>query len=142
VTVSIDGVPVEFKVDTGAQCNVLPWSIFDKVVRLKQLKPGPRVMAYNRQPVRVVGHQQLDVFYNSCLFQISCVVAEEVDVPVLGLPSCKALNVVKLVDSLQTRTVNSGIVPNQESSVSQLLANYESVFKCIGKLPIEHRIQI
>jgi hypothetical protein len=103
VTVFIDGVPVDFKVDTGAQCNVLPWSIFDNVVRLKQLKPGPRVMAYNRQPVRVVGNQQLDVVYKSSLFQISCVVAEQVDVPVLGRPSCKALNVVKLVDSLQTR---------------------------------------
>ena len=142
VTVSKDGVPVEFKVDTGAQCNVLPWSIFDSVVRLKQLKPGPRVMAYNRQPVRVVGHQQLDVFYNGSSFQINCVVAEEVDVPVLGLPSCKALNVVKLVDSLQTRTVKSGTVPHQESSVSPLLDKYDLVFKGIGKLPMEHRIQI
>jgi hypothetical protein len=92
--------------------------------------------------VRVVGHQQLDVFYNSSSFQINCVVAEEVDVPVLGLPSCKALNVVKLVDSLQTRTVKSGTVPHQESSVSPLLDKYDLVFKGIGKLPMEHRIQI
>ena len=102
VTVSIDGVPVDFRVDTGAKCNVLPWSIFDNVVRLKQLKPSTRVMTYNRQPMHVVGHQQLDVVYNSYLFQISCVLAEEVDVPVLILLYCKALNVVKLVDSLQT----------------------------------------
>ncbi|KZS05511.1 Uncharacterized protein APZ42_031277 [Daphnia magna] len=142
VTVSIDGVPVDFKVDTGAQCNVLPRNIFDKVVKLKQLKPGPKVTAYNRQPVRVVGQQQLHVVYNSGPFKISCVVAEDVDVPVLGLPSCKALNVVKLVDSLQTRTVESGIVPHQDVSMAHLLDKYESVFKGIGKLPMEHRIQI
>ncbi len=134
--------PSRFKVDTGAQFNVLPWSIFDNVVRIKQLKPGPIVLAYNRQPVRMVGHQQLDVVYNSCLFQISCVVAEEVVVPVLGLPSCKALNIVKLVYSLQTRTVKSGTIPHQESSVSHLLAKYESLFKGIVRLPMEHRIQI
>lgn len=139
---SIDGVPVDFKVDTGAQCNILPRNIFDKVVKLKQLKPGPRGTAYNRQPVRVVGQQQLDVVNNSCQFKIGCVVAEEVDVPVLGLPSCKALNVVKLVDSLQTQTVKSEIVPHQEVSVSPLLAKYESVFKGIGRLPMEHRIQL
>jgi hypothetical protein len=68
--------------------------------------------------------------------------AEDVDVPVLGLPSCKALNVVKLVDSLQTPTVKSEIVPHQEVSVSPLLAKYESVFKGIGRLLMEHRIKL
>jgi hypothetical protein len=63
VTVSIDGVPVDFRVDTGAKCNVLPWSIFDNVVRLKQLKPSTRVMTYNRQPMHVVGHQQLATWF-------------------------------------------------------------------------------
>jgi hypothetical protein len=60
--VSIDGVPVVFKVDTGAQCNVLPRNIFDKVVKLKQLTPGPRVTAYNRQPVRVLDNNNLTWF--------------------------------------------------------------------------------
>ncbi|EFX64996.1 hypothetical protein DAPPUDRAFT_265390 [Daphnia pulex] len=95
-----DDSPVKFKDDTGAQCNVLPKQIFDRVVKTSNLQPGPRVTAYNRQPVSVVGQQQLGVLFNNIRVDLSCVMAENVDIPVLGLPSCKALNVVKLVDSL------------------------------------------
>ena len=48
VIIYIDGSPVRFKVDTGAQCKVLPKQIFDKVVKMPKLQPGPRVTAYNR----------------------------------------------------------------------------------------------
>ncbi|KAI9565214.1 putative uncharacterized protein K02A2.6-like [Daphnia sinensis] len=142
VIVHIDGAPVKFKVDTGAQCNVLPKQVFDKVVRIKQLKPGPRVTTYNRQPVHVVGQQQIDVVFNNISYSISCVVADEVDIPVLGLPSCKVLNVDKLTDSIQITKAKSEPSPHQETSVTNLVNKYESVFKGIGKLPVEHRIQI
>ncbi len=109
VIMYIDDSPVKFKVDTGAQCNVLPKQIFDKVVKMPNLQPGPRVTAYNRQPVRVVGQQQLGVLFNNVRVDLSCVVAENVNIPVLGLPSCKALNVIKLVDSLNIGTVRSAL---------------------------------
>ena len=118
----IDGSPVKFKVDTGAQCNVLPKQIFDKVVKMPNLQPGPRVTAYNRQPVTVVGQQQLGVLFNNVRVDLSCVVAENVDIPVLGLPSCKALNLVKLVDSLNVGTLSSALT---EISVANLVSKYE-----------------
>ena len=90
----IDGSPVKFKVDTGAQCNVLPKQIFDKVVKMPNLQPGPRVTAYNRQPVNVVGQQQLGVLFNNVRVDLSCFVAENVDIPVLGLPSSSSPNSV------------------------------------------------
>ncbi len=127
VIIYIDGSPVRFKVDTGAQCNVLPKQIFDKVV--PNLQPGPKVTAYNRQPVNVVGQQQLGVLFNNVRVDLSCVVAENVDIPVLGLPSCKALNVVKLVDSLKVGTLSSALT---ETSVANLISKYESVFTGIG----------
>jgi predicted aspartyl protease len=64
VIIHIDDSPVKFKVDTGAQCNVLPKQIFDKVVKTLNLQAGPRVTAYNRQPVSVVGQQQLGLWTN------------------------------------------------------------------------------
>lgn len=57
----VEGVPVKFKVDTWAQCNVLPKQLYDSIVKTKRLHPGPRVTAYNRQPVKVVGQQRLNV---------------------------------------------------------------------------------
>jgi predicted aspartyl protease len=126
VIIHMDDSPVKFKVDTGAQCNVLLKQMLDKVVKTPNLQPGPRVTAYNRQPVRVVGQQQLCVLFNNIRVDLSCVVAENVDIPVLGLPSCKALNVVKLVDSLNMGTMAS---PLTETSVANLVSKYVSVFE-------------
>lgn len=67
--------------------------------------------------------------------------ADDVDVPVVCLPSCKVLNVVKFIVSLKTPKVLSDTFIHQETSVTNLLAKYESVFKGIGRLA-EHRIQI
>ena len=52
VQLYVDGFPVKFKIDTGAQCNVLPKKIFDQAVKKKKLRPGPRVTAYNGEPVK------------------------------------------------------------------------------------------
>lgn len=68
----IDGVPVKFKVDTGAQCNVLPKQLFDSIVKTKRLQPGPRVTAYNRQQIKVVGQQRLSVVYNGNQLSYIC----------------------------------------------------------------------
>jgi hypothetical protein len=96
------------------------------LVKTPNLQAGPRVTAYNRQPVSVVGQQQLGVLFNNIRVDLSCVVAENVDIPVLGLPSCKALiNMVKLVDSLNIRALTS---PLTETSVANLVGKYESVF--------------
>jgi hypothetical protein len=73
---------------------------------------------------------------------ITCVVADEVDVPVLGLPSCKVLNVVKLIHSLK-KTWNYKVhLLFSKTPVTNLVAKNESELKIIGKLPVEHRIQI
>ena len=71
-----------------------------------------------------MGQEQLGVLFNNTFVDLSCFVAENVDVPVLGLPSCKALNVVKLVDSLNMGTLRSVLT---ETSVANLVSKYESV---------------
>lgn len=109
--------------NTGAKCNVLPKQVFGKIVRINQLKPGPRVTAYNRQPVNVVG-QQLDVGFNNISYNISCVVTDDVDVLVLRLPSCKVLYVVKLMDSLETTKAKSEPFTHQGTSVTNLVNKY------------------
>ncbi|XP_057380138.1 uncharacterized protein K02A2.6-like [Daphnia carinata] len=143
VNLHVDGVSVKFKVDTGAQCNVMPKHLYDSVVKTKVLQPGPRVTAYNRQPVRVVGQQRLNVTYKCLQFKVLCVIAEEVDIPVLGLPSCKQMNVVRLVDSVEIpQALNSGSEKSRQVSINTLLNKYAAVFKGIGKLPTKHHIQL
>ncbi|XP_057367007.1 uncharacterized protein LOC130688028 [Daphnia carinata] len=143
VNLHVDGVSVKFKVDTGAQCNVMPKHLYDSVVKTKVLQPGPRVTAYNRQPVRVMGQQRLNVTYKGLQFKVLCVIAEEVDIPVLGLPSCKQMNVVRLVDSVEIpQALNSGSEKSRQVSINTLLNKYAAMFKGIGKLPTKHHIQL
>ena len=129
--------------DTGAQCNVLPKQLFDSIVKTKRLQPGPRVTAYNRQQIKVVGQQRLSVVYNGNQLQVTFVIADEVDVPVLGLPSFKKLNVVRLVNSVEVpRELKRPSPILNHPTIDVLINKYAKVFKGIGKLPVKHHIQI
>ena len=70
-----------------------------------------------------MGQQQLGVLFNNTRVDLSCFVTN-FDVQVLGLPSCKALNVVKLVNSLNMGILSSVLT---ETSVGNLVSKYESV---------------
>ena len=99
--------------------------------------------AYNRQQIKVVGQQRLSVVYNGNQLQVTFVIADEVDVPVLGLPSCKKLNVVRLVNSVEVpRELKRPSPILNHPTIDVLINKYAKVFKGIGKLPVKHHIQI
>jgi hypothetical protein len=121
---------------------VLPKQLFDSIVKTKRLQPDPRVTAYNRQRIKVVG-QQRNVVYNGNQLQVPYVIAHEVYVPVLGLPSCKQLNVVTLVNSVEvSRELKRRLTSLSHPTIDVLLNKFATVFKGIGKIPAKRHIHI
>lgn len=63
--VKICSVPLRMKIDTGAQVNIIPRSVFQPMGRIGPIQPThKRLTAYNGQPLNVDGFITLPCQYN------------------------------------------------------------------------------
>jgi hypothetical protein len=106
---SVDGVKIKFKLDSGATCNVIPRELFHSLPqrRIQRLRPGgPRVKGYgaNGRFLHVLGISTCKVDHRGKVSVIDLIVVDEPgQPPILGLPSCKSLNLIKRVDDVTKR---------------------------------------
>ncbi|XP_046640221.1 uncharacterized protein K02A2.6-like [Daphnia pulicaria] len=104
--VTVDGVKVNFKLDSGTTCNILPYESFSRLPKTRRcLRPGPIVRSYRSQDglLRVLGLHTAKVVHRGALFVIDFVVVDEPgQPPLLGLPSCDKLNLIRRVDAVQS----------------------------------------
>jgi hypothetical protein len=135
--VTVDGVKVNFKLDSGATCNILPYESFSRLPKTRRcLRPGPIVRSYRSQDglLRVLGLHTAKVVHRGALFVIDFVVVDEPgQPPLLGLPSCDKLNLIRRVDAVQS-PVDAPLPP--------IVVEFMDVFEGLGKLPVEHDIRL
>ncbi|XP_045028011.1 uncharacterized protein LOC123471141 [Daphnia magna] len=103
---SVDGVLVKFKLDSGATCNILPYESFERLpTNRRHLRPGPVVRSYRSKDglLNVLGVHTAKVVHKGAVFVVDFVVVDEPGQPPLfGLPSCQTLNLIGRIDSLQS----------------------------------------
>ncbi|KAL3170454.1 hypothetical protein MRX96_014684 [Rhipicephalus microplus] len=128
-TVLVQGQPVDFKTDTGANETVLPTHVF------QTLKDRPLLSAPTRQlygpggkllPAARVAHLQL-IYGNHATIQ-EIYVLDQICTPLLGKPAIKELQKLFFVNAV-TDKVN----PKEE---------FPAMFQGLGKLLKEHRIHL
>ena len=106
---SLDGVNVNFKLDSGATCNILPREFFLRMPQRRQrLRPGPVVRNYGAQNglLKVLGLYTAKIIHLGATFVADFVVVDEPgQPPILGLPSCDQLNLIRRVDAIQSTPV-------------------------------------
>ena len=139
VPISTNGSVVTFKLDTGAQVNVLPRKIYRQLHKKPTIKPAnARIMAYGSDmPLPLDGQCVCQVrvregMTKTIRFYITSVQAE----PILGLSACLDLELIKPLCSISseapptspTREDHSG-----ETSVPIAVA-YSDLFHGIGRL--------
>ena len=89
---SVDGININFKLDLGAVCNILPAESFSR-------------LPVNRQ--RQSGHR-------GAVFVTDFVVVDELgQPPLLGLPSCDKLNLIRRVHAVHTPGDHPPAVPTK-----------------------------
>ena len=138
IQLHVHGHQVRFKIDTGASCNVLPWSVYHRICD-KPLLPGPTLRNNSGQLLRVLGKQHLSVHLKGKQYTLPFVVIEESEVPILGLPSCQELRVVERLDEAVQET------QIRDAPILQLppgMESYGDVFRGLGKLPHQHEIRL
>uniref|UniRef100_A0A1B6H477 CCHC-type domain-containing protein n=1 Tax=Cuerna arida TaxID=1464854 RepID=A0A1B6H477_9HEMI len=135
--VIINNQTVNFKLDSGAQCNVLPSHVLDKLklpkVRLEHNQN--RILSYDNQELNCLGNVILDSEVNGVNYKIKYVVVKTKSVPILGLNACVKLNLLQRVNSLQ---LDSESLASKDKFVNK----YKEVFTSVGKFPKKFSLEL
>ena len=117
---------VKFKLDTGAQANILPMSVAKDLGA--EIKPSQaRLVSYGGDPIRNYGRVILSINSQGDLQPVAFELVDEGRCPVLGLTTCVKLCIVRRVDGVTTEDI---------------ISEYDVCFKGIGRLDREHEIKI
>lgn len=134
-TILINDIPIDFKVDTGAMANVLPFSLFAKVSSNENLRStNVKLTTYTGERVELLGSCRLPCKKVNDEVTLEFLVTKKFYQPILGLDAC--LNKLKILSSLD----ETGSVLKLDCT--DLLNEYSDVFEGLGKLPGRHKIVI
>lgn len=133
----IKGQTLNFKLDTGADVNVLPLKYLLKI-GLKEtdlLSTNTKLTAYSGNTIQVLGKIYLRVSYKNKNYVLQFKIADVQSIPILGRDACTELDVVRRVMSIQKSVVSNEIVPT-------FLEQYGDVFTGLGCLPGKYKIKL
>ena len=126
VTVSINSIDVNFKIDTGADVTVIPKSVFKKLNGV-ELQPCCRSLSGPCQHnLEVCGKFTGVMQYNKIVVEQEVFVIRELHRALIGLPAIEALELVHRVSSI----------------TSDIPAKFPELFQGLGSLPGEYTIRL
>ena len=136
IDTTINGTNVLFKLDTGAQCNVLPIELYKQITAEKLQRSRNRLTSYSGHQLRTLGKATLVVTYKDKLFLTEFQVVDNLGVtPVLGLNSCIEMELLKRVNGVSsTHTTDQADKLKQDplTDAQEIMKDYEDVFQGIG----------
>ena len=141
--VEINSKMLGMKIDTGAQVNVIPISIYRQLGIKGPLKPcNTRLTAYDGKPLSVEGSTSIPCKYNGQTFHEEFFIVRSGSSPILGLQACLRMNLVKLVLAMNSTTSSQIQVSEQPLTKHDVISKYSDVFTGIGQLPGECEIHL
>uniref|UniRef100_A0A8D9B8L6 Peptidase A2 domain-containing protein n=1 Tax=Cacopsylla melanoneura TaxID=428564 RepID=A0A8D9B8L6_9HEMI len=106
VSTLINGHPLALKIDTGAQCNVLPLLVLKKLCSVRYItenlqRTKVQLMAYGGNQLNVFGEIVLPVYIKNRTADVRFVIVSTSSRrAILGLQSCEQLQLVKRIDNI------------------------------------------
>ena len=103
MALSSNGTPISYKIDTGAQWNVIP------VKSLENISPKPdlqrvKLSTYNGSKILVVGKCSLTLDHKNLSFKVWFIVVDSDSLPILGLKTSKHLQPIKRICRIETNS--------------------------------------
>ncbi|CAB4014143.1 Hypothetical predicted protein, partial [Paramuricea clavata] len=130
----VNGKNVNFKIDTGAQCNVLPEEIFDGIKQKPQLiAAGTKLTAYGGAQVPVKG---------KCVLEIEQTADRKMEVEffVVKAPNAKALIGLQTCQNLELISINQ--ISEIQEKKADIIEDYKDVFTGLGLVEGEYHIEL
>ena len=129
IYLNTNGTDVEFKIDSGAQVNILPKNEFNRLHYKPTLKSTIKLTAYNGSSIPVFGKCIAKVVLKNKLVHVLFIVTDIKSPPVLGLDTSEKLFLIKRIMAIDTELPES-------------LAEFEDCFGELGCLPEVHHINL
>ena len=132
VNVKIQNKNISVKLDTGAQCNVLPLHVYKQINRNKPLKrSNSRLVSYSGHRLDTVGKVTLLVSTKDKYVPVEFEIVKNKATPIFGLKTCLELNLISRLYSL-----------SESATSEEILENFSDVFEGLGCLSTEYKIQL
>ena len=132
VDLNTHGTVITYKIDSGAQANILPLKDYKKIISPPALTtPRCKLSAYNGSDIPVKGSCTLDVQYKNVSIPVLFLVADINSAPIVGLKTSSELNLIKRVHD----------VKKLSSTFPDYIVNeFSDCFGEIGCFPNTHHI--
>ena len=146
--VGCDSVPMKFKVDTGAQINVIPITVFDTLAdsRMKQLKPTQvRLTGYSGNVVPTTGTCRIECKLRDKSHTLEFFIADTHPTPIIGCDSCRAMGLVTIENRVlkmshtEVAAVNTVDLP--PTIPKDIAEEYSELFQGMGHFLHIHTMQ-
>ena len=124
---------LKFKLDTGAQVNIIPEKWFKKL-KLPEARvhsTTTRLTGYGGLNLKVKGMCDIKCTHKDSVKTCSFYIVKTDSPAVLGLQSCIDLGLIQLIMSV-----------SESSGISEILDKYQNVFKGLGRLNNPYNIKI
>ena len=155
VTLKLEsGNYLRFQVDTGAQCNVVPLSLYKKATldyNLEHLIPADiTITAYGGNTLPVVGRALVRVWRGDFRCKLDCKLVDVNNIrPLLGRKACVGMKIISYLDNDEihkpdiTDAAVFTLAVQRYTSKEQLLEQHPNVFgRGVGKLEGEYHIRL
>lgn len=119
---NVEDEEIEFKLDTGAEVNIIPYNLFKKINKqFKVRKIKATLKAFGGGKVSPIGIVSLNLEVNKCSILQDFVIVDVITQPLLGLDTCINLGLIKRVDLIK-KLINK----------DDLINDYNDVFVGLG----------
>lgn len=140
---------IKFKLDTGADANVLPFKYLSDFNNINLIEPTNKLIAYNGSEIKTMGMVNLECIAKNTIAVQQFFVINSESVPILGLQSCTDLKLIKRINELNINQKAEFIEKNNKAFTGlgcfyknfniQLKENAISVAKPSRRIPISLR---
>ena len=132
----IEDKTVKFKLDTGAEANVIPQNLFYKLPHNQLKDTKTKLSTYGNNVVTPLGKTKLTCETKSTNIKqdLDFYVVNFQATPILGLEACKTLKLLEKVDIVKNE--------HQKVTMNTLLKDYKDNFKGLGKFEGQYKIEL
>ncbi|KAK2713261.1 hypothetical protein QYM36_009211 [Artemia franciscana] len=128
-----------FKINTGAEANVLPVSDYNSMVPKPRLQPTKDILtSYSGERLQVLGFVELCICYKEGEKQVNQFHVVNTDrKPILSRKTSQNMKLIKFILNVQNEPATS-----MKPETARILEEYEDVFEGVGKLPGKCKIHL
>ena len=125
---------IEFKIDSGAQCNIIPIHIFNQIKNKPPIQNSNTILrTYGGNTIPFIGVCTMTVkFQHKTVNALFYIVNVNNTKPLMGFNSSQDLNIITI----------STVESDNKSKNNSILQQYDNIFKGLGKADGEYTIKL